>query len=80
MIRAVWKLDVKESVIKNAWAKSEMVKEPTEIRSEELQKVSEDIHKLNKLEDSELVTAPSVENPETLVENVLKQRNAMMKS
>ena len=37
MIRAGWKLDVKESVIKNAWTKSELVKEPAEIRSEELQ-------------------------------------------
>ena len=37
--------------------------------------MSEDIDKLHELEDSELVAAPPVENPETLVENVLKERN-----
>ena len=41
MIRAVWKFDVKESVIKNAWAIGKLVKEPAEMRSEELQEVSE---------------------------------------
>ena len=37
--------------------------------------MSEDINKLKELEDSELVAAPTVEDPETLVENVLKERN-----
>ena len=75
MIRAAWKLDVKESVIKKAGARSEPVKEPAEICFEELQEGSEDIDKLNEPEDSQLVAAPPIENLETLVENVLKERN-----
>ena len=40
-----------------------------------ISKKSEDIDKLNELENSELVAAPPVDYPETLVENVLKEWN-----